>query len=190
MLRERRAWVLLPSLYAGLLFFSRRHLCVRQAETASAQALGRGKKPWFGGSEGTECVFRSQPVPRRQRGRLVCSGQRPWLSQIEPGYLDIWVWTLCQQNTVLEDVQVTVFKIRQSSRWSGQSQRVPSRSREESRKSHTLRPRGRGSASLWRNARTALRKTGVPARIQPLQRTDTLAEKLRPTGVTWLWPKW
>ena len=28
-------------------------------ETASAQALGRGKKPRFGGTEGTERVFRS-----------------------------------------------------------------------------------------------------------------------------------
>ena len=147
MLRERRAWVLLPSLYAGFLLSSRRHLCVRQAEIASAQALGRGKKPRFGGTEGTECVFRSQPVPRRQRGRLVCSDQRPWLSQIEPGYLDIWVWTLCQQNTVLEDVQVTVFKIRQSSRWLGQSQRVPSRSWEESRRTPCVPEEGAVQAS-------------------------------------------
>lgn len=88
MLREKGLRPAFLGLY-GLLLFCRRCVGAGQPGTTSTQAMGRGKKPKSSGTEGSEPVFRSWLTPGRQLGRPVCGGQRAWLAQVGPGFLDI-----------------------------------------------------------------------------------------------------
>lgn len=139
----------------------------------------------YGKGEGTN-IQRGQSLcseagPSPGDSRPVHSGQSAWLTQTGPGYLDVWVSPICQQNTVLEEVQLTIFKIRHGSRWSVQSQQGPSQKLRRESEITSCLPRKGESRSLAQHQDPCWGNCSSWQGTNPCRELKCWAEKLRLT---------